>query len=63
LTELMRGRTVVMIAHRLETIRNADRIVVLEHGRIAQSGRHEELMANEGFYRQAVFSSMEEAAA
>ncbi|TNJ39843.1 thiol reductant ABC exporter subunit CydD [Chlorobaculum thiosulfatiphilum] len=60
---LMRGRTVVMIAHRLETIRNADRIVVLDGGRIAQSGTHGELMADAGFYRQAIFSSMEEVAA
>ncbi|NTV66382.1 MAG: thiol reductant ABC exporter subunit CydD [Chlorobaculum sp.] len=60
---LMQGRTVIMIAHRLESIRNADRIVVLDGGRVAQSGTHGELMSGEGFYRQAIFSSMEEVAA
>ncbi len=45
---LMRGRTTVIIAHRLSTVRNADRIVVLDRGRIVESGRFDELMKSRG---------------
>jgi len=49
---LMKGRTVMVIAHRLSTIRHADRIVVLDQGQIAQMGRHEELLAEDGLYAE-----------
>jgi ABC-type multidrug transport system fused ATPase/permease subunit len=48
----MTGRTVLVIAHRLSTVRSADRIVVLEGGAIADIGPHEELMKKLGTYRR-----------
>lgn len=52
LQNLMSGRTVVVIAHRLSTVRRADRIVVIENGSIADIGTHEELMQKLGTYRR-----------
>jgi subfamily B ATP-binding cassette protein MsbA len=52
LQNLMTGRTVVVIAHRLSTVRRADRIVVLENGTVTDSGTHEELMQKLGTYRR-----------
>lgn len=49
---LMQGRTVFVIAHRLSTVRNADKIVVLEGGRVVRVGRHEELLEEDGLYKK-----------
>jgi subfamily B ATP-binding cassette protein MsbA len=50
LERLMKGRTTLVIAHRLSTVQNADRIIVLDAGRVAEQGRHEELLAANGLY-------------
>jgi ATP-binding cassette subfamily B protein len=52
LRRLAKGRTCLIIAHRLSTITSADRIVALEHGKIAETGNHKELMAKKGLYYQ-----------
>ena len=52
LDNLMVGRTSFMIAHRLSTIRDADLILVVNHGELVEQGTHEELLSNDGLYRQ-----------
>ena len=57
---LMKGRTSFIIAHRLSTIKNADLILVMNHGDIIEQGSHEELLAKNGFYADLYNSQFEE---
>ncbi|MBM6917989.1 ABC transporter ATP-binding protein [Intestinimonas butyriciproducens] len=54
ITQLCRGKTLLVIAHRLNTIRHADEILVIDQGRIVQAGDHDTLMAEEGIYRRFI---------
>ena len=59
--ELTRDKTIIMIAHRLKTVRNADQILVIDQGRIAQRGTHDSLMKEDGIYRRFVSERSEAA--
>ena len=59
LQEYFAGRTVTIVAHRLSTVMNADQIVVLEDGRIAETGRHEDLVKKKGPYYNLVKNQLE----
>ncbi|MBE0417114.1 MAG: ABC transporter ATP-binding protein [Coriobacteriia bacterium] len=59
MARLMKGRTSFVIAHRLSTIRHADVIIVMDHGRIIETGTHDELLAAGGFYRDLYESQFE----
>jgi ATP-binding cassette subfamily B protein len=58
LERLMRGRTSFVIAQRLSTVRQADRILVLDRGRIAASGTHEELLLRSGLYAEIYYHQL-----
>jgi len=59
LNEFFTGKTVVVVAHRLSTVRNADQIIVLEKGKIVEIGTHEELTLSRGAYYQLVKNQLE----
>ena len=59
LSEFFYGKTVIIVAHRLSTVRNADKIVVLDKGQIIESGNHENLIEKRGAYYNLVKNQLE----
>jgi ABC-type multidrug transport system fused ATPase/permease subunit len=59
LNKVLKGRSALVIAHRLSTVRNADKIIVLDQGRIVEMGNHQDLMQRGGLYRQLYNRQME----
>ena len=59
LHQFFEGRTVVVVAHRLSTVSQADQIVVLDQGRIVEQGAHNDLVARKGYYYQLVKNQLE----
>ena len=59
LNHLFHGRTMVVIAHRLSTVRHADQIVVLRQGRVVETGTHETLVAARGYYYELIKNQLE----
>ena len=59
LRDFYRGKTVVVVAHRLSTVKDADQIVVIDRGQVVESGRHDELVAARGAYYRLVKNQLE----
>ena len=59
LEALFKDKTVVVVAHRLSTVKNADKIIVLDHGKIVEEGTHKELTLKKGYYYELVKNQLE----